>query len=109
MDSSAQADIRFAYSSKNYMKCVELIDELPEILKESSRYKILKASCFTNIVGMSKYAHSILDELETNSSVKNPPIHLFIMERVSFASTTESSRKVLNISKGQSKSDPARK
>lgn len=58
-----QANIRSAYSSKNYSKCVTLIDEAPESMKSSSQYKILKASCFTNIGAMSKFAHEILDGL----------------------------------------------
>lgn len=61
MDS--EAAIREAYKQQKHKKCVELIDSASEDIKQSSKYKILKASCLNNIAGKAQHAHQVLDEV----------------------------------------------
>lgn len=56
-----QTKIRDAYKHQKLSKCIELIDEAPESVKNSAQYQILKASCLNNIGGRTFQAHSILD------------------------------------------------
>lgn len=66
-----QAKIREAYKQQKHSKCIEYIDQAPENIRETSQYKILKASCINNIGGRSSQAHKILDSVindEPNSA-----------------------------------------
>lgn len=54
--------IRKTYKQAAYQECLELIDQTPENVKNSSEYKILKATCL-NYTGRSEVAHKLLDEI----------------------------------------------
>lgn len=55
--------IREAYNNQKHSECLVLIESAPLSLKNSSRYKILKASCLNNLPGKSKEAHACVDEV----------------------------------------------
>lgn len=60
---SMQDEIREAYKQQKHSLCIELIDKAAESVRNSSQYKIIKASCLNNVAGKSSAAHEILDEV----------------------------------------------
>lgn len=58
-----EVQIRDTYKQQKHSKCVILIDNAPAEIRDSSRYKILKASCLNHLTGKSKEAHKCLDEV----------------------------------------------
>jgi tetratricopeptide (TPR) repeat protein len=72
MSESIEIKIRDAYQHQKHYKCVELIDSLPKETKESSQYRILKASCLNNIPGRSKEALELLDSVINGDPNPNP-------------------------------------
>lgn len=67
---SVQEMIREAYRHQKHSKCIELIDAAPASVRNSSQYKILKASCLNNMAGNAEAAHDVLDEV-IKSNPKN--------------------------------------
>lgn len=57
---------------QKHSKCLELIDSLPIDTRDSSQYKILKASCLNVMPGRSSEALAILDSVIEADSKPNP-------------------------------------
>lgn len=67
-----EATIRELYRQQKHEECLRLIEAAPERVKNSSKYKILQASCLNNLRGKSLEAHSILDDV-----IKREPLNAF--------------------------------
>ena len=72
MSESIELKIRNAYQMQKHSKCLELIDSLPSATRDSSQYKILKASCLNVMPGRSSEALAILDSVIASDSTPNP-------------------------------------
>lgn len=58
-----EMDIREAYKLQNYSKCLKLLKQAPDSVKNSTRYKILQASCLNHLGEDYSLAHNILNDV----------------------------------------------